>query len=181
MLSSSAHETGHFLNLPDLYDTDYSGNGLGYFCLMANSWGYDGSQYYPPHMSAWAKSKLSWTIPQIPSIGLNYVSRSEQPPSRRYPDQIYKIDGSQYGFSSTEYLLIEYRQADWLVGGIAIYHIDETVGFDDEGYPGQTDDDGTAWPFNGKHYQVRLRWKQKRTTAPLVYVLVPHRRICCGS
>mmetsp|Transcript_56401 Transcript_56401/g.136859 ORF Transcript_56401/g.136859 Transcript_56401/m.136859 type:complete len:850 (+) Transcript_56401:1929-4478(+) len=149
-----AHETGHFLGLPDLYDTDRSGNGLGFFCMMANSWGYDGSQLHPPHMSAWAKVLLGWTVPQVPTVGTNTLIRTEEYPTNEYPNQVYKI-GSEFGFASNEYLLIEYRKPFWLNGGVAIFHIDEGVGYSEEGYPGQVVDN-TLWPQNGKHYRIAV-------------------------
>mmetsp|Transcript_11951 Transcript_11951/g.30318 ORF Transcript_11951/g.30318 Transcript_11951/m.30318 type:complete len:767 (-) Transcript_11951:168-2468(-) len=152
-----AHETGHFLDLPDLYDTDSSGNGLGFFCLMANSWGSDGSQLHPPGLSAWAKVQLGWTTPRTPSIGVeNRVSRAEGSPTVEAPDQAFKIGDGEFGFPRGEYLLIEFRKSDLLIGGIVIYHVDEQQSdFDTEGYPNQIEG-GISWPSNGNHYAVAL-------------------------
>jgi hypothetical protein len=38
--------------------------------------------------------------------------------------------------------------------GILIYHIDTSVGYNIQGYPGQTG--SPSWPSNGKHYRVAL-------------------------
>jgi hypothetical protein len=121
-----------------------------------DSWGYDGSQLYPPHMSAYSKMKLSWTVPRTPANGLNIVALSESPSSSSAPNHLYKIGDGQFGYPRGEYLLIEYRKTEWLRGGIAIYHIDETAPYDDEGFPGQRDADGVAWPYNGLHYKIAL-------------------------
>jgi M6 family metalloprotease-like protein len=52
------HEFGHAFGLPDLYDTNGGGAGLGHWCLMASgNWNSPDS---PAHMSAWAKAQLGW-------------------------------------------------------------------------------------------------------------------------
>jgi M6 family metalloprotease-like protein len=143
-----AHETGHFFGLPDLYDTDGSGNGLGSWALMANSWGFDNSQRHPPHFCAWSKIRLGWVAPTVISApGLYGIDQLET------SAQAYRID---YGYPAGEYLLIENRQPAGIEtaipqGGLCIYHVDEQAEDETEGYPGQS-----GWPQNGNHYRVAL-------------------------
>ena len=144
-----AHETGHFFGLPDLYDGS-GGEGIGSFCLMANSWGFDGSQYYPPHLSAWAKILMGWVNPIVISTSGSYSAHK----ACEFP-YIFLI-GNGTDFDTGEYLLIENRQrckfdAKIPGPGLAIFHIDDSADFTTEGYPGQT-----GWPSNGKHYRVAL-------------------------
>jgi len=59
-LGVCAHELGHLLfGFPDLYDTDYSSEGIGNWCLMASgSWGNGGDT--PSHPCAWCKEQQEW-------------------------------------------------------------------------------------------------------------------------
>ncbi|MFH1143248.1 MAG: M6 family metalloprotease domain-containing protein, partial [Candidatus Eisenbacteria bacterium] len=59
------HEFGHVLGLPDLYDTDYSSSGAGYWCMMSSgSWGGGGET--PVHFLSWCKARLGFLEPTIP-------------------------------------------------------------------------------------------------------------------
>lgn len=143
------HETGHFFGLPDLYDTDGSSDGIGSWCMMANSWGFNGDQLNPPHFSAWCKVFLGWvSTTNLATPGTYFIGQSET------NDQIYKVN---WGYPPGEYLLIENRQPTGFDkniprGGLAIWHIDENVGDNkSEGYPGQP-----GWPGNGNHFKVAL-------------------------
>jgi M6 family metalloprotease-like protein len=142
------HELGHYLGLPDLYDSTFQGSGIGALDVMSQSWGYDGTGVYPPLFSAWSKMMAGWVDPLvIDRDGTYQLSNSEN------SDTVYRID---YGYPQGEYLLLENRQPDGYDskiphGGIAIYHIDENAAQNTRGYPGQD-----SWPTNGKHYKVAL-------------------------
>ena len=117
--------------------------------MMANSWGFDGSQYYPPLMSAWAKYVLGWVTPTV-------VSSSGSFSLSQACDNADMIMINA-GYPSGEYLLIENRQSCGFDasmsssgGGLAIFHIDSNAN-NIRGYPGQT-----GWPTNGNHYKVAL-------------------------
>lgn len=146
-----SHEMGHFLGLPDLYDTDYSSRGISNYGLMANSWGYDGSQRYPPSMSAWSKEDLGvLTIVDITDSG-SYVL-----PAIQDTPQVFRLRFTFSGVTENDYILIEYRRSTGFdsqaPGGVLIWHIDPSFSTNrNEGYPGCS---GCGWP--SQHYAVRL-------------------------
>jgi len=143
------HETGHFFGLPDFYDIDGGGEGIGSWGIMGNGWGFDFSQLYPPYFSAYSKIFLGWIYPiTIENTGVYYVDQAETSPV------VYRINT---GYPNNEYLLIENRQpvgfeSDMPQGGLVIWHIDKNKADNTEqGYPGQP-----GWPEKNRHYIVAL-------------------------
>jgi immune inhibitor A len=119
-----SHEFGHFLGLPDLYDTSYRSFGIGDWCLMAGgSWNGDGNQ--PARMSAWCLATLGWVKP-------NNVASARSlslPALETDKTACYRLWSG--GKASKEYFLIENRQqkgrdAKLPGSGLAVWHIDET-------------------------------------------------------
>jgi M6 family metalloprotease-like protein len=95
-----AHETGHALGLPDLYDYDGSTQGIGAWGLMGT--GSHTARYSPAHLSAWEKEQLGWVRVSWLRTG-NPISL---PPIERDPE-IYRYDLPN---GTGEYVLFENRQ-----------------------------------------------------------------------
>ena len=70
-----AHEFGHDLGLPDLYDTAGGENGTGFWTLMSSgSWLGDGTEDIgskPGDMGVWEKFQLGWLNYQVAGSGQN--------------------------------------------------------------------------------------------------------------
>jgi len=68
-----AHEFGHDLGLPDLYDTAGGENSTGFWTLMSSgSYGNDGTEDIgskPIHMGAWEKFQLGWLNYEVAFAG----------------------------------------------------------------------------------------------------------------
>ena len=119
------HEFGHFLGLPDLYNTNTGDPVVGSWCLMDyGSWENNGLN--PTHPSAWCKKYLGLVDPQILT--------SSQTISGVLPIEISSSSVYEYDVpsSSGEYFLVcfstisQYNQ--YVPGtGILIWHIDEAV------------------------------------------------------
>ncbi len=117
-----AHEFGHDLWLPDLYDRDGSSAGIGYWGLMGA--GAHNIQSSPAHMCAWSKIQLGWITPTV--IPRNQLQQSI--PNVEETPVAYKLPVP----SSKEYFLVENRQPKrfdrHLRGtGLLIWHVDEGV------------------------------------------------------
>jgi M6 family metalloprotease-like protein len=113
-----AHETGHALGLPDLYDYDGSSQGIGAWGLMGM--GSHAAEHSPAHLSAWEKEQLGWVT--VSWIG-QADSTMTMPPVQR-DRTVYRFDGND-----GEYLLLENRQRKgsdrFLPGaGLLIWNVD---------------------------------------------------------
>jgi immune inhibitor A len=121
-----SHEFGHFIGLPDLYDTSYRSRGIGDWCLMAGgSWGGNGDA--PTRLSAWCLASLGWVKPRnvrkTRTIELKTLEASKTACLRVWSG----------GKAGPEYFLLENRQQAGrdtsLPGhGLAVWHVDERQG-----------------------------------------------------
>jgi immune inhibitor A len=119
-----AHEFGHVLGLPDLYDTTYRTHGVGNWCLMGGgSWG--GGGLRPVRMSCWCLAQLGWIKPKnVTKAGAHTLLplATDKSASRRL---------SSKGKPGSEYFLLEHRTKAGrdleLPGeGLLVWHIDES-------------------------------------------------------
>ncbi len=132
------HEYGHALGLPDLYDRTpktADSEGVGHYCLMAaGSYGFDSTRAQTPvHMSAWCKAMLGWA--DIVKVEADNEIILEPVQIR---NRVYNLDVP--GTSGKEFFLLEFRDANWTglghinwdkdfnPSGLAIWHVDESVG-----------------------------------------------------
>jgi len=109
------HEFGHWLGLPDLYDTDSAPDwdGVGKWSLMGDgiynrgSDGILGSS--PAHPDAWCKTYLGWVTPQEFLSSSDPGSKSLSPiESAGSSNQVFKLQASTT--TSSQYFLLENRQ-----------------------------------------------------------------------
>ena len=122
-----AHEFGHALGLPDLYDTDYTSTGSGAFSLMAGgTWGTTGnSPWHPSTMIGWCKNQLGW----VEVITIDENQNNVEIEQSYSSNQIIRVNHPSV---PEEYWLIENRQkigSDTLLPepGLAIWHINDDI------------------------------------------------------
>ena len=133
-----AHELGHDIGLPDLYDTDGSSQGIGGWSIMAGgSWGgvtYAGDS--PAHFDPWSKYFEGWISPILVTGALVNEPIGQ---SATTADFYQFLSGTP---ASGEYFLVENRQkVNYDVSipgaGLLIWHVDASKsGNTAECYPG---------------------------------------------
>lgn len=123
-LGVCAHELGHLLfGFPDLYDADYSSEGVGDWCLMgAGSWNNKGLT--PAHPSAWCKCQQGWVKTKMPKANRKNVALKDVKDS----NLVFSL--WKNGDASNEYFLLEHRQKTGYdkflpASGLLIWHIND--------------------------------------------------------
>lgn len=146
------HELGHAFGLPDLYDIDYSSNGIGKWGIMAyGSWGGVNGNL-PSHPCAWSRIQMGFATATIISSNVS----GQSIPDVKTNGDIFRLWTS--GSVGDEYFLIENRQktgydASLPGSGLLIWHIDDAMATIDN-----TDNASHWYPGmdSTQHYRVAL-------------------------
>ena len=126
------HEFGHALGLPDLYDTDYSSEGIGVWGLMSGgSWN---TPSKPSHMISWCRYKLGWITP----TEINTYLHDQPITPIANTGEAYKLWTN--GIYGQQYFMVENRQrigfdVNLRGEGLCIWHVDETAQQSNEEHP----------------------------------------------
>jgi M6 family metalloprotease-like protein len=131
-IGTAAHELGHALALPDLYDVSGETQGLGEWGLMGS--GSYTSANSPAHFEAWSKERLGWvtvrpataaaSVVLPPVVGADTVLLLRPPPSVSNPrGEYFLLENKQPEGADTANLLVGGRLGP-KVGGLLIWHID---------------------------------------------------------
>jgi len=152
-----AHEFGHILGLPDLYDYDvpFDSYGLGYWSLMAYG-GWNGNLGTPDTLSGSSPAFLdAWSRIELGFVSPTYIpcfSQNIHIPAVEDSAVVYKLC-TYNDTTSLEYFLVENRFSVFTdtalaAHGLLIYHIDEN----------QANNDNQWWPGQpaANHYMVAL-------------------------
>jgi immune inhibitor A len=151
------HEMAHgFWGLTDLYDRDYSSEGVGNWSLMGSgSWNgpsSDGSS--PAWPDAWSRVRMGFATQTLVT---NNISEAIIPRALNPLSVVFKLHSDT--LDSQEYFLVENRQRasgtydQYLPGdGLLIWHVDEAMN--------HNDDECTSEPHclcnDNRHYLVAL-------------------------
>lgn len=125
-LGVMAHEFGHDLGLPDLYDTDGSSDGAGVWDLMSlGAWNGAPRGSSPAEFSAWSKIRLGWLTPTRGPAGAREDTAIPAVELRPFAIRL-SVPGSV-----NEYFLVENReQTGFDIGlpgsGLLIWHVDDS-------------------------------------------------------
>ena len=124
-IGTAAHELGHILALPDLYDTGGQTEGIGQWGLMSS--GNYAKPESPSRYEAWSLEQMGWTtIRPLTTNGTYSIGPSPT------ADTVFLVDVQGTNLRN-EYFLIENRQAvlsdSALIrihggGGLLVWHID---------------------------------------------------------
>ena len=129
-----AHEFGHQLGLPDLYNTQTGRTIMGPWTLMdAGLWNGNPPGSTPAHMDSWSKIQLGWIGGSTLGVANpGYVSNYTIDPTELESNNIHAVQVLISSSVSSKYYLVEVRQRSGFdsalpSAGVLILYVDETA------------------------------------------------------